>query len=188
MAGPSCLASYIRPEMEKPAVVNFPVIPENPYQVDLDACRALIDEHRPELIIMGRSMNHFKDDYQRQVIVNVGYAQGPEIARLLEDNIIILNYQASPVEEGFTASGSLRMGVAEMTRFGMVESDFQRLAELMNDVILQKKDVKQTVTDFRKQFLTMQYCFNVEDFQDLFEKIHDTATRNHLPWPDGQGP
>ncbi|MEA3231631.1 MAG: hypothetical protein U9Q05_07755, partial [Thermodesulfobacteriota bacterium] len=48
--------------------------------------------------------------------------------------------------------------------------------------------LKQAVTDFRKQFLTMPYCFNVEDFQDLFEKIHDTATRNHLPWPDGQGP
>ena len=106
------------------------------------------------------------------MILNVGYARGPEIARRLEENNIVLNYQASPVEEGFTASGSLRMGVAEMTRFGMVASDFDKVAELMKDVIDHDKDVKQAVADFRKQFLTMQYCFNVADFQDQFEEIH----------------
>jgi aminomethyltransferase len=107
-----------------------------------------------------------------QVILNVGYAKGPEIARRLEDNNIILNYQASPVEEGFTASGSLRMGVAEMTRFGMIESDFERLAEFMRDVISQRKDIKQAVTAFRQPFTTMRYCFNTGDFQDLFKQIH----------------
>ena len=50
-----------------------------------------------------------------QVIINVGYAKGPQIARLLEDNNIVLNYQAAPDEEGFTASGSLRTGVRAVT-------------------------------------------------------------------------
>src|SRR5512144_1112480 len=38
-----------------------------------------------------------------QVIVRVGYARGAAIARRLEDNHIILNFQAAPDEEGFTA-------------------------------------------------------------------------------------
>lgn len=34
-----------------------------------------------------------------QVIVRVGYARGPEIAKRLEENNIICNYQATPDEE-----------------------------------------------------------------------------------------
>ena len=41
---------------EKPAAVNFPVLPENPYQIDVAAARELLAEHRPELIILGKSM------------------------------------------------------------------------------------------------------------------------------------
>ena len=37
-----------------------------------------------------------------QVLVDVGYAKGTEMARLLEDNNIIVNYQALPTDEGFT--------------------------------------------------------------------------------------
>lgn len=107
-----------------------------------------------------------------QVIVNVGYAKGPEIARRLEDNHIILNYQAAPDEEGFTASGSLRTGVQEMTRFGMTEKDFGELAQLMADVILRQKNVKQEVRAFRRRFLDMQYCFCAEEFEDLIQKLH----------------
>ncbi len=40
-----------------------------------------------------------------QVVVDVGYSHGPEVAQRLEDNHIICNYQANPDEEGFTASG-----------------------------------------------------------------------------------
>ena len=66
-----------------------------------------------------------------QVIASVGYGMGPEIAERLERNNIIVNYQATPDEEGFTASGALRMGVSEMTRFGFEAADFDRLAGLM---------------------------------------------------------
>ena len=65
-----------------------------------------------------------------QVIVRVGYGKGPEMADRLEKNNIICNYQASPDDEGFTAASCLRMGVQEMTRFGMKEDDFAQLAEL----------------------------------------------------------
>jgi len=301
------------PQWEKPAVVNFPVLADNPYKIDVGATRELMAEHRPELIILGKSMvihrepvseiraaidelsldcmlmydmahvlglvgpyfqqpfkegadivtgsthktyfgtqrgiiavdcspedahyefweaiqrrafpgsmsnhhlgtllglllaayemNYFKDEYQQnvlanarafaralkdcgldvagdpqidytethQVIINVGYASGPEIARRLENNNIILNYQAAPEEEGFTAAGSLRTGVQEMTRFGMGPAEFERLAQLMADVILNAADVKQDVSAFRGDFVDMQYCFSGDEFDDLVQKLH----------------
>jgi aminomethyltransferase len=149
-------------------------------------------------------MNHFKDEYQKnvlanaksfalalkdngldvagdpdidytethQVILNVGYSKGPQIAGLLEDNNVIVNYQASPSEEGFTASGSIRMGVAEMTRFGMGKEDFKKLAELMREVVVEGKNVKKQAADLRSQFTDIRYCFSGDEFDVLMEKLH----------------
>ena len=44
------------PKWEKPAAVNLPVMADNPYKIDMEVCRELILEHRPELIILGKSM------------------------------------------------------------------------------------------------------------------------------------
>jgi len=110
-----------------------------------------------------------------QVVVDVGFARGPEIARRLEDNNIILNYQAAPEEEGFTAAGSLRTGVQEMTRFGMRENDFKQLAQYIADVIFKDSNVKQEVSSLRKKFLDMQYCFAGEEFDDLMQSLHQLA-------------
>lgn len=74
-----------------------------------------------------------------QVIVSVGYGTGPEVAERLEENNVIVNYQATPEEEGFTASGALRMGVSEMTRFGFGPAEFDELAALMADCILARQ-------------------------------------------------
>jgi len=302
------------PRTEKPAVVNFPVLPENPYKIDVTACEEIIARYQPELIILGKSMtlhkepvaeiraladkfapgclvmydmahvlglvgpsfqepfkegahivtgsthktyfgaqrgivasdyeetdpewdfweaigrrafpgstsnhhlgtllgllmsayemNAFKDVYQpkvianakafaaalktcgldvagdpaigytetHQVILNVGYANGPEIARRLEDNNIILNYQAGPTDEGFTASGALRMGVPEMTRFGMQEADFQELAQLMYDVIVSGKNVKDEVARLRQRFLTLQFSFDENGSDELLKSLQE---------------
>ncbi|RLB88497.1 MAG: glycine cleavage system protein T, partial [Deltaproteobacteria bacterium] len=108
-----------------------------------------------------------------QVILNVGYGRGAVIARELEANNIIVNYQATPVEEGFTASGALRMGVSEMTRFGMKEADFKGLAALMADLIHRQIPVKEAVQDFRKNFGEMQYCFKPEDLDMVSTALFD---------------
>ncbi|MBR2156456.1 MAG: glycine cleavage system protein T [Clostridia bacterium] len=99
-----------------------------------------------------------------QVIVSVGYGVGPEVAERLEQNNIIVNYQATPDEEGFTASGALRMGVSEMVRFGFTFDDFAKLAALMADCILRNKDISEDVAKLRSQHLEMQYCFKGEEF------------------------
>jgi aminomethyltransferase len=107
-----------------------------------------------------------------QVIIDVGYARGPEFARRLESNNIILNYQAAPEEEGFTAAGSLRTGVQEMTRFGMREDDFKELAQYIADVIFRDSNVKREVSSLRKKFLDMRYCFAGGEFEDLMQTLH----------------
>ena len=158
------------------------------------------------LLMAAYEMNHFKDAYQsavienakyfakclkengldvagdpaigytetHQVIVSVGYGAGPEVAERLERSNIIVNYQATPDNEGFTASGALRMGVSEMTRFGFGKEAWARLAELMADCILRCKDVGPEVTQLRSQYTQMKYCFDSEDVRaalsDLAEK------------------
>jgi len=298
---------------ERPAVVNFPVLPDNPYKIDAAAACELIAKHRPELIVFGKSMvlhcepvaeirafldaqaidavvmydmahvlgligphfqqpfaegadlvtgsthktyfgtqrglvagdfdehttryeiwravgrrtfpgavsnhhlgtllgllmaayemNHFKDAYQiavlagakalaaalaraglavagdagigytetHQVVVHVGYGRGPEMARRLEENNIVCNYQAAPDEEGFSAAGALRLGVAEMVRFGMGETDFQALAGLIADVVLRGKNVKEPVTRLRRKFLDLHYCFSGDQYADAMQTLH----------------
>ena len=106
-----------------------------------------------------------------QVIVSVGYGVGPEVAERLEQNNIIVNYQATPDEEGFTASGALRMGVSEMVRFGFTFDDFAKLASLMADCILRNKDISEDVAKLRSEHLEMQYCFKGEEFDAALEAL-----------------
>ena len=66
-----------------------------------------------------------------QVIVRVRkYGTGEEVARRLENNNIVCNYQALPDDPSFIESSGISTGVQEMTRFGMVEKDFDPLAGL----------------------------------------------------------
>lgn len=302
----------IDPVTEKPAVVNFPVCRDNPYKMDVEETKKLIDRYRPELIIFGKSMvlhkepvaqirqfvdeqkipttimydmahvlgligdhfqnpfqegaeivtgsthktffgpqrgvigvnykeedlkyglwktiesrtfpgsvsnhhlgtqlgmlmaayemNQFLDAYQsaiirnaksfarslksygldvvgdpaidytetHQVIVSVGYGEGAEIAERLEQNNVIVNYQATPDEEGFTASGALRMGVSEMTRFGFEEKDFDQLASLMADCILRGREIKGDVERLRAGHTEMRYCFDDAAINDALEQL-----------------
>ena len=106
-----------------------------------------------------------------QVIVSVGYGEGAEIAERLEQNNVIVNYQATPDEEGFTASGALRMGVSEMTRFGFEEKDFDQLASLMADCILRGREIKADVEQLRARHTEMRYCFDDAAINDALEQL-----------------
>ncbi|MDP2906582.1 MAG: aminotransferase class I/II-fold pyridoxal phosphate-dependent enzyme, partial [Nanoarchaeota archaeon] len=106
-----------------------------------------------------------------QVILNVGYAKGPEIAEKLEKNNIIVNYQSTPYDEGFSSSSALRIGVQEMTRFGMKEKDFEQLANYIKEIIIDNKDVNEEITKLRKNFTEMQYCMPKEQAKPLIKKL-----------------
>ena len=70
------------------------------------------------------------------------------------------------IQEAFTASGALRIGVNEMTRFGFGKEQFTQLAQLMADVILRNKDVSEDVEKLRAAHTTMHYCFNDAEFEE----------------------
>jgi len=102
-----------------------------------------------------------------------GYARGPHVADMLENNNIIVNYQATPEEKGFTASGSLRMGVSEMTRYGLKEEDFKTIAQLIHDAVEKNTPVKDKVKTLRNTYKDLQFCFdNDQEMNSLMEKLH----------------
>jgi aminomethyltransferase len=158
------------------------------------------------LLMAAYEMNAFKSDYQKavvsnakafaralkdrgltvegnpalgytethQVIVRVGYGSGPVMADRLEENNIIVNYQGAPDDEGFTAASCLRMGVQEMTRFGMKEEDFGELADDISQIILHGRSLAQQVAQYRKRFTEMKYCLPTEEAGPLIEKLWGT--------------
>jgi glycine/serine hydroxymethyltransferase len=107
-----------------------------------------------------------------QVLIRVRqYGLGEDIARRLEENNIITNYQALPDDDSFIASSGIRMGTQEMTRFGMKEADFERLAECVSECVKSNKPVKDEVKKLRQGFLTMQYCLPAEQSLSLAARV-----------------
>jgi len=107
-----------------------------------------------------------------QVLIRVkNYGLGQEIARRLEENNIITNYQALPDDETFLESSGIRMGVQEMTRFGMKEKDFDLLSGLIADIVLENKKVKEEVKNFRQNFLEMKFCLSFQEALPLVSRV-----------------
>lgn len=92
-----------------------------------------------------------------QIAVNVStYGGGVTVAQHLEANDIIVNYNMLPFDTNPRNPSGLRIGVQEMTRYGMREGDIQRLAALLSDAI-KGKQVRENVRALRAEFSTMQY-------------------------------
>jgi len=58
-----------------------------------------------------------------------------------------------------------------MTRFGMKEKDFEKLAEYMKEIIQDKKDIGKHISQFRGNFTEMAYCLPKEKSEPLIAKI-----------------
>jgi aminomethyltransferase len=108
-----------------------------------------------------------------QVVVEVGDGRGVEMAQRLEASGIVCNYQATPTDEGFTTASALRLGTAEMTRFGMEEEDFREVAQLIHDVVVEGREVAEEVARFRSRFLDLHYCFAGPEFSDGLRELRE---------------
>jgi glycine/serine hydroxymethyltransferase len=98
-----------------------------------------------------------------QVLLNVAPGRGEWAADLFEANNIITNHQALFTDPNFGAASGVRLGVQEMTRYGMNEADFQVLAGLLADILAQGESRpgsywRQAVTGLRRSFKEMRYC------------------------------
>lgn len=128
--------------------------------------------------VEGEESDGFTETHQ--VLIRVSeYGNGMDIARRLEDNSIVTNYQALPDDETFLVPSGIRMGVQEMTRFGMGKEDFDVLAGYIAEVVLHNKTVKDNVEAFRKNFVTMQYCLPIEEAVPLAARI----VKSVFPYP-----
>src|SRR5712692_3396198 len=91
------------------------------------------------------------------IAVNVSdWGGGVEVAKRLETNDIIVNYNMVPGDTDPRNPSGLRIGALEMTRFGMDERAMGELAQLMHDAI-RGKDVKSKVNALRGRFVEMKY-------------------------------
>ncbi|MDH7493931.1 MAG: hypothetical protein QHH44_08580 [Candidatus Saccharicenans sp.] len=107
-----------------------------------------------------------------QVLIRVKkFGNGQEIARRLENNNLLTNYQALPDDTTFLEPSGIRMGVQEMTRFGMKEKDFEILAGLIAEVIIRNKPVKEEVSRYRQNFLEMKYCLPEKQALELAGRL-----------------
>jgi glycine hydroxymethyltransferase len=103
-----------------------------------------------------------------QIAVDVTkFGDGGTIEKDLEKAGIILNRQLLPgdIKAGrhYMHPGGIRIGVPEVTRLGMKESEMKEVATFIKRVVVDKQDsglVQKDVADFRKQYQNVQYAFD----------------------------
>ena len=54
----------------------------------------------------------------------------------------------------------IRIGVQELTHFGMGEPEMDRIAELIKECIIDKKPVKEEVNRFRSNYQKVHYSYD----------------------------
>jgi glycine hydroxymethyltransferase len=92
-----------------------------------------------------------------QIAVNASeHGGGVKAAQALETNDIIVNYNMLPWDTDPRNPSGLRIGVPEMTRFGMEEADMQRLGNLIAECV-KGKTVKDEVNKLRGEFQELHY-------------------------------
>src|SRR5574341_49874 len=103
-----------------------------------------------------------------QIVLNVlSFGDGGTIEADLEKANIIVNRQLIPGDikagRNYFHPGGIRLGVAELTRLGMKESEMKQVAEFIKKVVVDKKDKKKVaaeVKSFRKDYQKVHYCFD----------------------------
>ena len=126
--------------------------------------RALADElYNFGFNVLGKQNGFTKS---HQVVVNVKNQNGGSaVAKKLEDANIILNKNIIPDDKADPENPrGIRIGVQEMTRYGMKEEEMKIIAGFIKETILDKKDIetiKNKVIKFRKNFQEVKYCFGM---------------------------
>jgi len=98
-----------------------------------------------------------------QIAVDVReYGGGKMVANLLKENDIILNMNVLPYEplRNVTNPDGIRIGVQEVTRFGMKEQEMEVIARLIRECIIEEKEVREEVSRFRSSYTSVRYSFD----------------------------
>ena len=103
-----------------------------------------------------------------QIAVNVlDYSDGGKVEAELEKANIIVNRQLIPGDlkagRNYFHPGGIRLGVSEITRLGMKESEMKEIASFIKKIVAEKKDPKKLAAKvklFRRDFQKVRYCFD----------------------------
>jgi len=101
-----------------------------------------------------------------QVAVDVGeLGGGRDVSRNLCDNGVICNMNLLPGEPRKNARNprGLRLGVQEMTRFGMDVTAMARIADLMRDCLMDGKSIATECAALRADFPQVKYGFTLAE-------------------------
>ncbi len=118
--------------------------------------------------VLGESMGYTTS---HQVLLDVSpQGGGAKAAALLEQANIIVNKNLLPYDppEAVKNPSGLRLGVQEMTRFGMRESDMEVIANFFERVLIRGEDpakVAKEVTEFRSHYLEVHYGYTLKDVE-----------------------
>ena len=103
----------------------------------------------------------FTESHQLAVDVK-RFGRGDEVARMLNDNNIILNMNLLPFEplENVSNPAGIRLGVQEMTRVGMKEEEMKQIALFFKQCLQDGKYVGAEVREFRNDFQKVLFSFD----------------------------
>jgi glycine hydroxymethyltransferase len=101
------------------------------------------------------------------------FGGGKDCAQRLEDANIICNKNMLPQDKSSVKPSGLRFGAQEMTRIGMKESEMKDVASFIARVVKgeDSASVKKDVIALKKQFSTIQYCFNAGEPAYAYHKL-----------------
>lgn len=113
-----------------------------------------------------------------QVIVNVKAHGGGEIvAKNMAKCNVICNKMSLPGDSSHDAThnpSGIRLGVQELTRWGMREGDMETVAEIFKRVIMDNEpfeNVRKDVEAMKKKFNKVLYCFNPHKALNELDKL-----------------
>ena len=98
---------------------------------------------------------------------------GKTVSKDLEDANIICNKNMLPGDKSAVNPSGIRLGVQELTRLGMRESEMKEVAALIYRVA-KKEDpqkVKNDVKALKKNFTKIQWCFNTSEEAYRYQKL-----------------
>jgi glycine hydroxymethyltransferase len=105
-----------------------------------------------------------------QIIVDVRkFGGGKPVAEKLESCNIICNKMSLPIDTPQDATrnpSGIRLGVQELTRWGMKEREMKIVADFFKRVLIDNEpaeNVSKEVENFKKQFNKISYCFESEE-------------------------
>ena len=104
-----------------------------------------------------------------QVAVDVAeFGGGKDVSARLCDQDIVCNMNllpGEPAKNAFKPRG-IRLGVQEMTRFGMGPDEMAQIAEVIHAAVTKQRDVRSEIATLRERFPDVKYGYDLTDLQD----------------------